>query len=145
MDLTDSQRIGFALKNMENAAVAAEWSLEEPIGLLLPNVDAQFSVGSSYDAFVATCEVIRNHGLCHLVRSPVIKQVHLMLAALKAAKVAAATSGADASARLRGALLEVAKRRLDASFAGEAALDAEWPRGLHGQADEGDGERGICL
>jgi hypothetical protein len=72
-DLAGSQRIGFALENKENAAVAAEWSLDELIGLVLPFVDPQFSVGSSYDAFVGTCEVIRNHGLRHLIRSPVIK------------------------------------------------------------------------
>ena len=34
MGLADSQRIGFALGSRENAAVAAEWSLDEPIGLV---------------------------------------------------------------------------------------------------------------
>jgi len=77
--------------------------------------------------------VIRNHGLCHQVQSPVIKQVHLLLQALKEASVAAAASGADASARLRGALLEVAKCHLGASFADEAALDSERPLGSTGR------------
>ena len=102
-------------------------------GSYCPFVDAQFSKGSSCDAFVATCEVIRNHGLCHLMRNPVLKQVHLLLAALKEANVAAAASCADASALLRGALLEVAKCRLGASFADKAALDSEWPLGSTGR------------
>ena len=88
----------------------------------MPFVDTQFTVESTYDAFAATCEVLLNNGLCEQIKSPVIKHVHLVFAAMKEAKVAAAASGADARARLRGVLLEVTKCSLGASFADEAAL-----------------------
>jgi hypothetical protein len=142
MDLVDSQRMSFALESKENAAVAAEWAFAEPIGILSPFVGPQFTAGSSYDALVATCKVLRNNGLCHLIKSPVVKQVHALFAALKEAKVAAAASGADARARLRGVLLEVAKRRLGASFTDEATLDSTWPHeygGRLGQAMVSEG------
>ena len=91
-------------------------------------MDARLSVGSSYDAIVRTCEVIRNRGLCP-TKNTVTKPVHSLLAALKEATVAAAASGADARARLRGALLG----RRGASFVDAAALDSEWPLGSTGR------------
>ena len=69
----------------------------------------------------------------HQMQNTVIKPVHLLLAALKEATVAAAASGADARARLRGALFEVAKRRRGASFVDAAALGSEWPLGSTGR------------
>ena len=111
----------------------ASWSFEELVGISLSCVDARLSVGSNYDAFVRTCEVIRNRGLCP-TRYTVTKPVHSLLAALKEATVAAADSSADARARLRGALLEVAKRRRGAFFfVDAAALDSEWPLGSTGR------------
>ena len=54
-DLAESQRLSFALESKENAAVAAQWAPKEPNGSLLPFVDTQFKVESTYDAFAATC------------------------------------------------------------------------------------------
>ena len=43
MGLAISRRLSFALGSKDNAAVATEWALEEPIGSLLPFVDTQFA------------------------------------------------------------------------------------------------------
>jgi hypothetical protein len=104
MDLADSQRIGFALESKENAAVAAEWALGESIGSLPPLCGHAVHSRSTYDAFAATCEVLLNNGLREQTTIPIIKQVHLLCVATKEVNVAAAASGADASARLRGVL-----------------------------------------
>ena len=118
-DLTESQRLSFALESKESATVAAQWAPHRPIGSVLPFVDTQCKVESTYDAFAATCEVLLNDGLCGQTKSPVTKQVHFLFVAMKPAKVAAAATGADASERLRGVLLDVAKYRRGASFVDE--------------------------
>ena len=113
---------------------------------MLPFVDMQAKVECKYDDFAATCAVLKQNGLCEQIRSPVIQQVHVLLAAMHEATIAAAATGADASGRLRAVLLEVAKCRLGASFTDEATLDSTWPQehgGRLGQAlvIEGCGHR----
>jgi len=142
MDLPEGQRLSFALESKENAAVAAKWATGEAIGSLLPFVDMQSKVEGKYDDFAATCAVLNRNGLCEQIRNPVIKQVHLLLAAMQETTVAAAAAGADASGRLRAVLLEAAKRRLGAAFTDEATLDSTWPQeygGRLGQAVVSEG------
>jgi hypothetical protein len=127
LDLPEGQRLSFALESKENAAVAAKWAAGEAIGSLLPFVDMQSKVEGKYDDFAATCAVLNRNGLCEQITNPVIKQVHLLLAAMQETTVAAATAGADARGRLRAVLLEVAKCRLGAAFTDEASLDSTWP------------------
>jgi hypothetical protein len=102
----------------------------------------QSNVDGKYDAFAATCAVLKENGLCEQSRNPVVKQVHLLLAAMQEHTNVAAAAGADASGRLRAVLLEVAKCRLGAAFTDEAALDSTWPQeylGRLGQAMVSEG------
>ena len=124
LDLPEGQRLSFALESKENAAVAAQWAPGEAIGSLLPFVDMQSKVEGKYDDFAATCAVLNRNGLCEQITNPVVKQVHLLLAAMQETTVEAAAAGADASGRLRAVLLEVAKCRLGAAFTDEATLDS---------------------
>jgi hypothetical protein len=136
MDLPEGQRLSFALESKENAAVAAQWAPGEAIGSLLPFVDMQSKVEATYDDFAATCAVLNRNGLCEQITNPVIKQVHLLLAAMQETTVAAAAAGADASGRLRTVLLEVAKCRLGAAFTDEATLASTWPQEYGGKVGQ---------
>ena len=144
IELTEAQRFSFALESKESAAVAAQWAPGEPIGSLLPFVDVQSKVDGKYDAFAATCAVLKENGLCEQIRSPVIKQAHLLLAAMQEHTSGAAAAGADASGRLRAVLLEVAKCRLGASFTDEATIDSTWPQDHGGEAGASIGGRVMC-
>jgi hypothetical protein len=93
----------------------------------------QSKVEATYDDFAATCAVLNRNGLCEQITNPVIKQVHLLLAAMQETTVAAAAAGADASGRLRAVLLEVAKCRLGAAFTDEATLASTWPQEYGGK------------
>ena len=125
IDLAESQRLSFAIESKESAAVAAQWPLGEPIGCLLPFVDTQRALECVFDAFAATCAVLLKNGLCEQIKDPVTEQVHVPFVAMKQTADEAAASGGEASARLRGVFLEVARCRLGVSFADEVALGSE--------------------
>jgi len=105
----------------------------EPIGSLLPFVDMQSKVEGKYDDFAATCAVLNRNGLGEKIANPVVKQIHLLLAAMQETTVEAAAAGADASGRVRTVLLEVAKCRLGAAFTDEATLGSTWPQEYAGR------------